>query len=443
MKKIFVFIVSALLLAACLPQNLQLPQMPQSPLLPLLERKSGLIAYVGIDGNVFVADQSGQNPTQLTKDALLPKNQGDPLLLYEYPTWSHDGRQLAFLGINFDGQQIQSRVLVANMSSSSVNEVYKSNSERPDFLDWSPDNASLGLLATDPSGQNTILESIPAKGGQPTIFDAGSPYYWSWAPDGRTMIVHAGGGTSSTPEHTSFLSIDTNNVTEQVLNSDHASFQAPAWSPDGSHIALARTSGQENQIVVTDAAGQNPKKIGTFTGKAAFAWSSDGTRLAYIDAQQPMDPGIVGTLHVADLKTAKDIKEDGNLIAFFWAPNGQELAYFDLVQAANSSSSGGSSSGGSSQSSPQLALDLHVLDVNSGQEHKVTTFIPSQLFMSILPYFDQYQQAVTIWSPDSNNLVLSMVDQTSGEPGIAIVAASGNLQPRIMTPGFLAFWSWQ
>ena len=32
--------------------------MPQSPLLSSLERKSGLIAYIGLDGNIYTIDFS-------------------------------------------------------------------------------------------------------------------------------------------------------------------------------------------------------------------------------------------------------------------------------------------------------------------------------------------------------------------------------------------------
>ncbi|HSB01984.1 MAG TPA: hypothetical protein VLE49_15145 [Anaerolineales bacterium] len=448
MKKAFVLILSALLISSCLPQNIQ---VPQSPLLPLLERKSGLIGYVGIDGNVYISDQGGGNPAQLTQDAALPQGSGNPFLLYEYPTWSRDGSELAFVGVSSDGKQTQSKVMVVNVDNNSANEIYTSKSAVPIYLNWSPDNARLNFTSSDVSSQNVILQSVPSQGGTPTILDVGSPYYWSWAPDGRQMIVHAGGAGTSVPEHVAFLSVDSTTVTEQALDSSSASFgplssvaaqafQAPAWSPDGSRIALARVSEKENQIIVTDTAGKNPKKIGTFTSKAAFAWSSDGTRIAYLDGIRPMNPGIFGPLHVVDLETSKEISEDGNIIAFFWSPNGEKLAYFNLVKMQASGSSSGSS--GDTQATTQLAVELYVLDVTSEKSQKLLTYIPTDLFLSILPYFDQYHQAVTIWSPDNNNLVLSLVDDTNG-PSIAVIAATGNLQPRTLANGYLAFWSWK
>ncbi len=181
--------------------------------------------------------------------------------------------------------------------------------------------------------RTSILQSIPAKGGDRTILDTGSPYYWSWAPDGHEMIVHAGGTAASAPEHIAFLNVNSSTVTEQGLDETSAPFQAPAGHRMGAASLWRAAADLQNEIVVTDTAGKNPKKVGTFAGKTAFAWSSDSTRLAYIDGDQAMSAGTIGPLHVIDLETSKEMVEDGNIIAFFWSPSGKELAYFVLLQA--------------------------------------------------------------------------------------------------------------
>jgi TolB protein len=437
MKKILTLTVSALLIASCLPRDMQ---VPQSPLLPTLERKSGLISYMGTDGNMYVSDQGGGQLKQLTEDAVIPENQGDPVVYYQYPTWSRDGSQLAFMGVSADGQKAKSKLIVANMDDDSVKEVYASESEHPIYLNWSPDNTNLSFISSTVSGQNMILQSIPATGGERTILDTGSPYYWSWAPDGSAMVVHAGGAAASTPQHLAFLNVDleSTTITEYGLDATPASFQAPAWSPDGSRIAVARTAEDQNEIIVTDASGENPQTVGTFTEKTAFAWSSDGTRFAYIDGEQALDAGTIGPLHVVDMETSEEIVKEENIIAFFWSPSGEEIAYFILLQTQAEGNSGES---GGAQGAAQYVLNLHVLDVTNGESRELFTYRPTQQFLSILPYFDQYHQSATIWSPDNNNLVLSFLGQSG--PGIAVVAASGNLEPRILAQGFLAFWSWE
>lgn len=434
MKKLYLFLCSALLLASCLPQDMR---MPQSPALSLLERKSGLIAYLGVDGNMYVSDQAGRNLKQLTDDAVIPQAQSGALRYYQYPTWSRDSNQLAFIGLSADGNRTESQVLIANMEDDSVDEIYASESEHPVYLNWSPDNANLSFISTTISGQNLILQSVPSGGGERTILDTGSPYYWSWAPDGSVMIVHAGGAVASSPQRLAFLDVGSDTVSEHGLDAIPAPFQAPAWSPDGSRIAVARVTGAGREIVITDAAGENPQFIGTFETKTAFAWSSDGTRIAYINGRQPLDAGTIGSLHVVDLETSEEVVEEGNVIGFFWSPSGEEIAYFVLLQAQPE----GSTTGQSTQITPQYLLGLHVLDVTNGESRELFTYRPTQQFLGVLPYFDQYHQSVTIWSPDNNNLVLSFLGESG--PGIAVVAASGKLEPRFLAQGLLAFWSWE
>lgn len=437
MKRLLTFIIGAVLIASCLPRDMQ---VPQSPLLSALERKSGLISYIGIDGNMYVSDQGGGNLKQLTEDALIPENQGDPVLYYQYPTWSKDASKLAFMGIRSDGEGAESKVMIANMDDDSITEVYTSENEHPVYLNWSPDNANLSFISSTVSGQNLILQSVPSAGGGRTILDTGSPYYWSWAPDGNVMIVHVGGAAASSPEHLAFLNVDseTTSVTEYGLDSTPGAFQAPAWSPDGSRIALARAEEDKNEIIVTDAAGENPETIGTFTEKTAFAWSSDGTRFAYIDGVQALDAGTIGPLHIVDMETSEEIVREENVVAFFWSPSGEEIAYFVLLQTQ---AEGSGESGGATQAGPQYVLNLQVLDVTTGESRELFTYRPTQQFLSVLPYFDQYHQSATIWSPDNNNLVLSFLGESG--PGIAVVAASGNLEPRFLAQGYLAFWSWE
>lgn len=63
--------VLALGVTACLPEGMRLPQ---NEFLPLLERKSGLIAYLGTDGNIYMVDQSGSSPRQVTTDARIAES---------------------------------------------------------------------------------------------------------------------------------------------------------------------------------------------------------------------------------------------------------------------------------------------------------------------------------------------------------------------------------
>lgn len=433
MKKIVFFTWITLLISACLPQNVQ---VPQSPLLSTLERKAGLIAYIGVDGNIYVSDQGGGNLSQLTDDAAASDQSGE-FNFYQLPTWSLDGNQLAFVGTSGTNTNATAKLFVTNIADEKTVEIFSSKNEFPIYLYWSPDDANVSFISTSVSGQSLVLQSAPAAGdGERTIIDTGSPYYWSWAPDGRTLITHSGGAqNSTTPEHLAFIQLRDSEIIEDGLDTIPAAFQAPAWSPDGSHILLTRSADGEKEIIVTDGAGVFEKSLGGFELNTAFGWSSDSQKVAFIDGKQSMPAGVIGELNVVNIETDAKVSVGENVIAFYWSPNSEKVAYFVPLLISDSAE-------GSDSQNQQLLVQLNMLDVKTGESRELFTYQPTEQFKNTLPYFDQYHQSNTIWSPDNNNLVLSFLDQ-DGNPGIAIVAASGQLEPRFLAQGYLAFWSWK
>ncbi len=431
MKRSIYFLI-AIFLSACLPSGVQ---VPQSPLLSVLERKVGQIAYLGLDGNIYVTDQAASDTTQLTEDGNPPNETSSSLVVYQSPTWALDGNQLGFIQVEQNESQLSSKLFVADINAGTLQSVYSSESEHPFYLYWSPDDLNLGFLSSTAMGQTMMLQSVSAEGGERRVLDTGSPFYWSWAPDGQTMIVHRGAGDPTLASRLSFLKLDTE-VIEYGMDEMPASFQAPAWSPDGEFIVLARVTDETKEIILADSTGTLVKTIDTFDLNTAFAWAFDSEQFAYISGTELIETGTIGDLHVQDIVSPEEqIVIEDKVIAFFWSPNGKKLAYFVPYVIRPETENGESGS-------TTLLFQLNVLDVATGESQELFTFQPTQQFISIIPYFDQYHQSTTIWSPDSNNLVLSFID-AEGKPGIAVVAASGKLQPRYIADGLFAVWSWQ
>lgn len=440
-KKLFgyVLIASALVLSACLPKGMR---VPQSPLLSALERKSGLIAYVGADGNIYTIDQGGGHQMALTDDAT---TEGEELLTYVFPTWSPDGGRVAFVGYKGKaGEGIsEASLFVAREDGSEKVQAFTSADNRPVYLYWSPDGEHVSFLATTPGSASLVLDVVPATGGDALTLDSGQPYFWSWSPDGKSVFVHVGGAKDARSDArlARLLFGDTidQNVTEEALEHRPVQFQSPEFSPDGSMLLFAaENDGGTPALMLADAAGNVQRVVTTFDGSVAFAWSPDGERIAYI-ASDTQTVGTLGKLTIADAHGTSDpiVIEDEPVLAFYWAPDGEQLAYF-VPSVIQPTPEPGQSSAGTD--SAVIRLALFVTDATTGDSRPVAGFVPTNEFLNVLPYFDQYHRSTTLWSPDSQNLVLSAY-RGDGTPGIWVAAASGNLEPRFLTEGVLGFWS--
>ena len=130
-------------------------RIPQSPLLKSIERKSGLIAYVGIDGNIYTMDQAGKNVVHLPTDATISDEQ---VLYYTHVTWAPNGNQIAY--VSYTGantQTMEAHLYVSDANGTNTKEVFASDRMIPIFLYWAPNSKSLAFLSTQTDGNSGIL----------------------------------------------------------------------------------------------------------------------------------------------------------------------------------------------------------------------------------------------------------------------------------------------
>ena len=222
---------------------------------------------------------------------------------------------MAFVRLEKNGaNSFTSELMVANVNDDSVKSIYTSETEFPFYINWSPDNKNVGMLTTTITPQILALQSVPIDGGDQLMLDTGSPFYWSWAPDGNSIIVHKNGISEERMSQLSFLKIDPE-VTEYVMDEVPASFQAPAWSPDGNFILLTTfTPEEQQQIVLADSQGVVQKEIAHFELNTSFAWAADSQQYAYIVGTRQMQSGALGPLHVGNINGSEETVIDENVV---------------------------------------------------------------------------------------------------------------------------------
>jgi TolB protein len=402
---------------------------------------SGLIAFIGTDGNIYTVDQDGENKRVLIDQIDLAHEGGDKSWVVQQPTWSPDGDKLAFVVIkeSDDGEQRASLYTVRRDGSQLV-EVFTSNEQTPFYLFWSPDSQLVSFLSSSRNAQGLILQMVPFDGGDVQLLGIGQPYYWAWSPDSQAILTHTGGSARLNPDARITIQRLNEDLQQTELALKPSFFQAPAWSPDGRAWLLA-AEGDDGDVnlLLTDTLGVVQDVLAPIGRSISFAWSPDGVKVAYL-TESPLDdedPSATLAIMTPDHKDDAFMVEQNPVVAFFWSPDGQKIAYIvpslkfppgEVTQV--------------DLPEPVLVFQLYVLDLLSEKSSLLFEFNPTPEFLSVMQFFDQYHRSATIWSPDSQSLVISGQDQDEN-PGVYVISVSKEGVNRLISPGTLAFWSWK
>src|SRR5262249_824875 len=255
----------------------------------------------------------------------------------------------------------------------------------PIYLYWSPDNRHVAVLVQ--SARTLELQLLDATGAeQARRVATGNPLYWSWGIDGQTLAVHIGADGQSNPDAwVGLLHIDGQNVREERFAETPGGFRAPAWSPSGDKLAYAGVAGGQSLLSVRDANGQISRVASSATD-LAFSWAPGGDWLAFASVS-PDAQAIYDGIEVSrpDGAERQRLSHDPHA-SFYWAPDGKRLALLGVTRAAR-------------------ALQWSTVQVDGKARRVLTSFSPSNDFAFQLPFFDQYAQSTSIWSPDGKKLV--------------------------------------
>jgi TolB protein len=316
--------------------------------------------------------------------------------------------------------------------------LYANRDEGPFYIYWSPDSSQLSYLASHPDGMG--LHLVQADGSADSrLLTVGGPLYWQWTADSQKMFIHS--GFSGEASRLELITADGDGSGDAIAAPGF--FQAPGISADGRYLAYAEEiPGGSSQLAIVDTQSEAIEQQ-RHAGLVALAWSPTANQLAFTNGTDPVSRSFVGPLRLMDAATGEvRLLSEEPIIAFFWSPDGRYLAALSTARNGEGDINAQTEKEAPSkliqqQNLPQLRLLVY--EVASGEGRLLFSFVPTFSFATqFLPFFDQYALSHRLWSPDSNNLVLPMVENGRNQIFIINIVTG---QKRFLADGLMPFWS--
>lgn len=215
--------------------------------------------------------------------------------------WNADASQIAFIAskggdvanlwiANADGSNPRS-LLVDPSYSPYFNKIPAPSTYKCCDPTWSPDGRFLAYLVRS-YGSVHYLWVVGTDGSNPTQITANDTYAPVWSPDGSCIAFsrdqsQTGMGQLFTikPDGTDLTRVFDTTTIESPAQYPTGGSDYPAWSPDGRSLAFISSSNSQQSVWTVGIDGLLPHQLVTAAaGAAPFhrpAWSPDGKRIAF------------------------------------------------------------------------------------------------------------------------------------------------------------------
>jgi TolB protein len=369
------------------------------------------LLVVGPGQRLAIVDRQGN--AQLLADDLSAE-------LFRYPALAPDGSRVAYISRRGNVSILQ----VIDLRSGTRTELYRSTTNPPLYMVWSPDGQYLSFLSNRGTG-GLGMHIVPTDGSHEAELVSVSPssLYLAWQPDSSSVLVHIGG---SIFEDGRVITVQPGREQPLYEIDDPGFFQVPAWSVDGEsffYVAQPPIEGpptveKVESVLTRVKVGEMQPQVLAREPMAAiiFSRSPKSDEIAYTT----VGPEGFGPLKLVTLDgSVRTLSSaDDNVVAFFWSPNGEQIAY--LTPA-----------GRSSNGSPQLRWQL--AGRNGASSRTLNTFVPSQEFLAQINFFDAYALSFNLWSSDGRALTYGTND------GVHVLDINRGIATR-RSDGVLAMW---
>jgi Tol biopolymer transport system component len=202
----------------------------------------------------------------------------------------------------------------------------------PHYPLWSPDSSILSIMASESLGL-TLLLAEPGLGTPHDTVIRNSPLYAGWSSDSSRLLVHAGAEAYVVNVH--------EGKTAEPIGMGSGAYHAPAWRAGSNQVALVSLDAQgQQELTVLDVVSGDSRVVQPVVATVAFSWSPDGSWLAVGETSSPRS-NIYNGVRLVSWDGSRSVDPiTGRIVAFFWSPNSQYIAYVTAPDDGASSSGG-------------------------------------------------------------------------------------------------------
>ena len=226
--------------------------------------------------DIWIAQVAGSQPANRTVD-----HEGYD----EFPSWSPDGNQIAFYS-DRDGQGIFTMPAVGGIPrrvSLPADRTQYPLSDRPQ---WSPDGAELAYIVRDSTGNFIEIVTLLTGNFRRMPLPGRTSNRWDlrWSPDGRYVAYMDTPGRASTASQIWVMRMNDGNAL--LVTDGRNNDRSPDWSKDGRRLFyVSNRAGSmdlwEQKIDDDGAPSDPPEPLTSGIVMRSAVFSPDGMRLAY------------------------------------------------------------------------------------------------------------------------------------------------------------------
>jgi len=196
------------------------------------------------------------------------------------PSWSPDGKQIAFVSTRDDG----SSIYFMNADGTGVVLLTKDlrNSRSPA---WSPISTQIAFVFSDSIQSDIYLIDTDGKNLKRITNNSQWNDYPSWSPDGKkiTFVSAVWDKNQKKFLDSDIYTMNVDGTSLRKLTTSSANDYYPAWSPDGKKIAFTSDRMGDDDIFVMNADGSKVQQLtlNSPSDEGMPSWSPDGKFITF------------------------------------------------------------------------------------------------------------------------------------------------------------------